>query len=434
MKKNSVIRNASWIIACKIAQAVLGLVISMLCARYLGPSNFGLINYAAAIVAFAAPIMKLGYNHVLVQEIISYPENEGRILGSALFFNVISAVACIVGIVAFVCMANPGETETLIVCFLYSLNLLFQAFEMVQYWFQAKLISQYTSIASLVAYIIVSIYKIYLLATGKSIYWFAIAQSIDAFIIAGALIVIYNRLSSNKLSVSSKYALQMFSKSKYFIISSLMITIFAQTDKLMLKNMLDDEAVGYYSAAVVCAGMMGFVFAAIIDSMRPVILESKKSSVHTYEQNVSRLFSIIFYVSLAQCVCMTLLAWPIIHILYGAEYDAAVNVLRLVVWYTTYAYFGSVRNVWILAEEKQRYLWIINLSGAVMNVALNFVLIPVWGIMGAAFASFVTQFFTNFILGFIMKPIRESNRLMLQGMIPKFAYREMKQLLLSLKK
>ena len=68
-------------------------------------------------------------------------------------------------------------------------------------------------------------------------------------------------------------------------------------------------------------------------------------------------------------------------------------------------------------------LWKINLTGAVANVLLNAVLIPRWGAVGAAFASLVTQFFTNFILGFLFRPIRENNRLMLTGIDPRFLVR-----------
>ena len=85
---------------------------------------------------------------------------------------------------------------------------------------------------------------------------------------------------------------------------------------------------------------------------------------------------------------------------------------------------GTVRNVWILAEDKQKYLWIINLSGALFNIVLNSVMIPFWGACGAAFASLLTQFFTNFILGFIIKPMKKNNELLLKGINPKFLIQE----------
>lgn len=426
---NRIIKNTSWIVLCKIAQSLLNLVVSSLTARYLGPSNFGVINYAASIVAFVLPLMQLGLRSTLVYEFIQRPDKEGETLGTALLMNVLSALLCMVSIVAFVAIANRGEKTTIIVCTLYSVNLIFQAIEMCQYWFQKNLLSKYTSLASLLAYIVASIYKIYLLIAQKSIYWFAIAQAIDYCLIALLLLVAYKRNGGLPFSISFKRGKQMLSKSKYYIVSGMMVTIFAQTDRLMIKNMIDDAATGYYSAAVTCAGMLSFVFAAIIDSMRPVILENKKQSIKSYECNVSRLFAIVFYMSLLQCVAMTLFAKLIIWVLYGKDYFSAVNVLRIVVWYVTYSYIGQVRNIWILAEGKQKYLWRINLIGAVLNVVLNALIIPIWGICGAALTSFITQFFTNFVLGFIMKPVKECNRLLIKGIDPRFVLAEIRKLI-----
>ena len=290
---------------------------------------------------------------------------------------------------------------------------------MVRYWFQAKLISQYTSLVGLAAYVIVSAYKIYLLVTQKSIYWFAVSQAIDYAIIAVVLIFFYYKLSPQKLTVSFKRFREMFAKSKYFIVSSMMVTIFAQTDKIMLKMMMNEESVGIYSAAVACAGMTSFVFVAIIDSFRPTIFEYKKSSKDAYEKNMIACYSVIIFLSLTQSVVFCVLSGFIVDILYGSAYAASSSVLSLVVWYTTFSYMGAVRNIWILAENKQKYLWIINLSGALTNVVLNLCLIPIMGAMGAALASLVTQIFTNVIVGFIMKPIRYNNVLMLKGCDPR---------------
>lgn len=116
---------------------------------------------------------------------------------------------------------------------------------------------------------------------------------------------------------------------------------------------------------------------------------------------------------------MTLLAKPIVHVLYGKSYAGSAIILAVSVWYITFGYYGSVRNIWILAEDKQKYLTGINVCGALANVLLNFALISICGAVGAAIASVVTQFFTNVIIGFIFKPIRENNGLMLKGLNPK---------------
>ena len=112
----------------------------------------------------------------------------------------------------------------------------------------------------------------------------------------------------------------------------------------------------------------------------------------------------------------------------GSQYDPSVSALRIVVWFSTFSYLGAVRDVWILAEKKQQYLWIINLSGAMANVILNAVLIPLRGANGAAAASLVTQVFTNVIMGWIIRPIRPSNRLMLQSLNVRFISAQLKSL------
>lgn len=429
MNKNRVVKNASWIIGIQIVKSLLGLVISMLTARFLGPSDFGLINYAASIVAFVTPIMYLGLNGVLVQEIVNTPEKEGEILGTSVTMTFLSSLLCVIGVISFAAAVNRGERETVIVCALYSMLLIFQSLELLNYWFQAKLLSKYASGVALFAYAVISGYKIYLLAAHKSIYWFALSNALDYMIIVMGLFIVYKRLAGGRLKFNLSTAKRLWGKSRYYIVSNMMIAIFAQTDRIMLKLMINDAATGYYSAAVACAGMTGFIFTAIIDSFRPLIFDDKKTDEIRYEKDMCRLYGIIIYLSLLQSLVITLFSGLIIKILYGAAYSASINALKLIVWYTTFSYLGSVRNIWILAENKQKYLWIINLSGALANVALNYILIPIMGIMGAALASLVTQIFTNVIIGFIIRPIRYSNTLMLRALNPKEMTKAIKALI-----
>lgn len=413
---NRVVNNAAWIIGCKIIKALLTLLVTALTARYLTPTGYGLLNYAASVVAFVLPLMKLGFDATLTYEFVRAPEEDGRTLGTALLLNLASGLLCMGGVAAFVYVANPGETETLIVCTLYSILLLFQATEMVQYWFQARLLSRYTAPAMLFSYLCVTAFQVFLLMTGKSVYWFALSNALDFGIISLILLFVYRRLGGGRLSFSRETARRLLSVSRHYILSSMMITIFAQTDKIMLKMMVDEAAVGYYSAAATCATMTSFVFAAIIDSVRPVIFENKAISQEKMEDSLTDLYTVIIYFSLFVSAFMTLLAPLIIRILYGADYAASVAPLQLIVWFTTFSYLGSVRDIWILSEEKQRYVWIIYAVSAGLNVALNAVLIPVWGVMGAAFASLCTQIFANAILGFLMPPIRHNNILMLRAL------------------
>lgn len=419
---NKIVKNASWIIICKVAQAVLNLVVSMITTRYLGPSNYGLISYASSIVAFIVPLVQLGINCILVQEFVDHPTKSGQTIGTATVLTMISSLLGILGIWAFTAIVNQNETDTIIVSVLYSISMFFQMTEMIQYWYQAKLFSKYVSIVSLISRAIVSVYKIYIIIAGKNIFWFAIVNSLDYLIISVCLFVIYFKLEGQKLSFSGTAAKDMLSKSKHFVISGLMVSVFAQTDKIMLKLMIGDAEIGYYSAAITCAGMSVFLFTAIIDSFRPVIFENKKTNQQAYRQNTTRLYSIIIYMALAQSVVLTIFARPIINLLYGAQYLPAVSILQIITWYSAFSYLGVARNIWFLAENKQKYVWITNLIGAIINVIGNALLIPLWGAVGAAIASVVTQFIINFALSLVIKSLRENGIWMIYALNPKVLY------------
>lgn len=419
MFKNKVLKNAGWIVGCKIVQSLINLVIGMITARYLGPSNYGIISYVSAIVAFALPIMQLGLTNTLVKDFLKTPEQEGMILGTALLFNILSSILCMIGCTAFVMVANPGDKETTIVCALYSLKLLFQATEMTRYWFQSKLLSKYPSMATLIAYVVVSLYKIYLLVSQKSIEWFALSHAIECCLISILLMVIYKKLGGQRLSVDWQVGKNMLSVSKHYILPSVMVMIFQHTDQIMLKQMTNETETGLYAAALTCIGVTSFVFVAVIDSARPTILEAKEKAPALFEKRMIQLYSIITCLSLAQSIGMTVLAKPLIFLMFGRDYAASAGILAVAVWFVTFGHYGSVRNIWILAEGKQKYLAGINVAGATANILLNACFIPICGAVGAAIASVVTQFFTNVIIGFIFKPIRRNNYLMVKSLDPR---------------
>lgn len=414
-----IFQNAKWIIGCKIVQSLLQFVVGMLSARYLGPSNYGLINYAASLVAFAVPIMQLGLRSTLVQEYVQNPEKEGEIIGTSVAMNFVSSVACVIGVTAFSMVANPGEKTTVVVCALYSTSLMLQSIETLQCWFQAKLLSKYSSLAMLCSYVVASAYKIYLLASGRNVYWFALSHAVEYGATGLLLLFTYRRVGEQKLKISFPTAKALLAKSRYYIVASLMVVAFNSTSSVLLKLLINEQENGFFAAAVTCAGMTGFVYNAIVDTARPVVLECRNKSKEAFEKSVASVYAIVIYLSLAQSIVFTIFGRIIIKMLYGEAFLPAVPVLQILIWQLAFSIAGSVRNIWILGEEKHNVLWIINLCGAVANILGNILLIPLWGACGAALASVATQIFTNVIMGFILKPIRRNNMLLIKGLNPK---------------
>lgn len=415
---NKIIKNASWIIVCRVAQSLLNLVVSMIMARYLGPSNYGVISYAASLVAFAVPIVQLGLNNIIVHEVVDKPDKEGETMGTTLGLTIVSSLLGVITITAISFFINYGERDTIIICALYSISLIFQMTEMIHYWYQAKLMSKYVALASLFSRVIVSLYKIYLILSAKSVFWFAIVHGLDYLIISFILFFTYKKMRAQKLTFSFEMAKHLIAQGKHFVIPGIMVSIFSQTDKIMLKHMIGDASSGYYTAAVTCAGMTVFVFSAVIESCRPVIFANKKTNKRKYEDSIVNMYSVVIYMALVQSVVFTVGADLIVNILYGTEFLPTVPILRIITWHSAFSYIGSANIAWMLAEDKHKYLWIINLSGVIVNIFGNCMLIPIYGECGAALASLGTQFFINYLLYFIIKPFRENARLLLKGTNP----------------
>ncbi len=199
-----------------------------------------------------------------------------------------------------------------------------------------------------------------------------------------------------------------------------MVSIYGQTDKLMLKQMINEAEIGYYSTALTLCSMWCFILSAVIDSAYPSIMEAAKAQNESlFQRRNVQLYAIVFYLSVFVSLCFTVLARPLISIMYGASYFPAAAPLRIVTWYTAFSYLGVARNAWIVSKERQKYLFGIYASSAVANVILNYLLIPSMGASGAAIASLIAQVLTTLVVPFFMKDMRENSMLILDAILLK---------------
>lgn len=412
---NKEVKNAGWMIGGKIAQMLLQLAVGVLSARYLGPDNYGLINYATAYVTLFTPLCTLGINSVLVKALVDEPDSQGNTIGTTILMRAISSAVSmllIVGLVWFLDKDSPAAIYVTAIC---SVSLLFHVFDTINYWFQAQYRSKIPSIITLIGYIATSAYRIILLIQKASVYWFALASTVDYIVIAMLLLIMYRRCGGQRLSASVERGRALLGKSHHFILSGMMVVIYGQTDKLMLKYFLDESEVGYYSAAATICAMWTFVLTAIIDSVYPTIMRLHAVDMAAYERKNRQLYCIVFYCSMFVSLCLTLLGKVAIGLLYGAAYLPAIVPLQIITWYTAFSYLGVARNAWIVCEGKQKYLKYIYAIAAGMNVCLNVLLIPLCGAAGAAAASLITQIMTSIGLSYFIPAMRPNAKLMLQA-------------------
>lgn len=395
---------------------VLSFAVSVFTARYLGPSNFGLINYAGAYVAFFTSLCTLGINSVIIKDFVDNPEEQGKAIGTTIVLRAVSSLLSSLMIVGIVSIVDKGDPVTVAVSALCSIALVFQVFDTINYWFQSRYQSKVTAIAGFIAYIATSIYKIILLILQKSVVWFAFASSVDYIVVAICLFQAYRAHDGPKFQFSWEKGKYLLSKSYYYILSGMMVAIYGHTDKLMLKQMLGETSVGYYSLASSVNLMWCFVLQAIIDSLYPTIMSLYNSgNKEAFERKNRQLYAIVIYVSIFVALMFILFGKFAVVLIYGAEYEPSANLLKIIAWYTIFSYLGVARDAWIVCTEAQKYLKYIYISAAVSNVILNLIFIPIWGAAGAAVASLLTQILTGMVLPCFIKQMRPNVKLMAEA-------------------
>lgn len=416
-KGNLFIYNTIWNIGGKVLQMGLSLVVGLLSARYLGPSNYGVIGYTASFVSFFSVICQLGFTSIAVKELLDNKETEGEVLGTSIFLRVCTSIISSVAITILVYIMDNGDRVIVWVAFLQSLSLLFQSFDMFHYWYQSRMETQVSVKVQTAAYLIMSAYKIALLAFGMSVQWFAFSTALEAAAVALFLYVAYCKKGTQKLSVSLTYGKKMFKESYHFILSGLMVTIYSEMDKIMLKQMLSAEATGFYVAANKVASLWGFVLMALINSAEPLIIATRSKDYNQYIKKNKQLYAAVIWIGAAAGFVVTILGKWIILILYGETYLAATSSLQISAWYTLFAMLGTARGVWVVCENKGKYVKYYLGVGAVVNVVLNYLLIPIYGAAGAAAATLITQIFTAVFAPALFRETRVYTKYVLEAIL-----------------
>ena len=270
-------RNSLWIISERIFQALVSFILTILTSRYLGPANFGVLDYGATIVSFFAVITKLGIDNILVNELLKHRNIEGAILGTSAILRLASSFLSILLIIILVLVLENDSPLIIVTTVLQAFSLIFQALAVPESWFQSRLESKYVSIAKAISYSIVSSYKAFLLITNKNVTWFAVSNVIDFALIAGVELVLYKEKNGPRISFDKKWAKRIIDQSRHFIISGLLVLIYTQIDKIMIGSMLGSRSLGLYSAALKLCTIWSFVPEAIISSAKTIIFSLKQS-------------------------------------------------------------------------------------------------------------------------------------------------------------
>ncbi len=389
-----ILKNIGWLLIEKVFRIGLGVAVLSYLARYLGPGQFGLLNYAISFVALFSAFASLGLDTIVVRELSRRPEAEDVLLGTACVLKIlggfVAGMLCLTAIV----FIHPEQEIVYSLVAVMLLGFIFQVFDVIDLWFQSQLQSFYSSVARIGASLFMVFVKIAMIYLGASLIAFAWAISLELLLVSISLIAAYRATgkSVTEWTASIKQAIQLLRDSWPLILSGLFIMIYMRMDQVMLAELFSEEEVGLYSVAVRLLEFWYIIPMIVASSTYPSIVSAVHESGLFY-QRLQRLYDVMVLLGYAAIVATTLTGSWFIAILFGQEYRSAGPMLNILIWSILFTNLGIARSSFLMAKNWTRLHTISVFMGCIINVALNYILIPLYGGMGAAIATCVSYWF-----------------------------------------
>ena len=383
--------NAVWLVLDRLVGLAVSIVITAALVRYLGPAGFGLWTYALAIVGLLAPFAQMGIDAVAVRELVEEPDAREEIVGTTLVV-LLGCGALLVPIAAGVAVvAGHGDHRSIVLIAVLSLQFVLQATLAIDFWFRAVLQSKYTVWSTKAALVVSSAVTLLLIAFRAPVTAFAATVLLEAAVSSALLIRAFQstgaRLSA--LRFRAARAKQLLRAGLPFLAGIFAGSVYTKIDFVILRELAGMAEVGIYSAAVRISELWIFVPMALATSLFPTVVRMRES-VHA-KRRMQQLYDLTALGALAVVLPTILLARPLIVLIFGREFAAAAPMLAVHIWTLFLISIGLMRNNWLVAENLGYAYMAAAIAGAVVNVALDLVLIPRYGGLGAAWASVAAQ-------------------------------------------
>ena len=420
-----IVDNIGWLFFDRMLRLVIGLLVGIWVARYLGPEQYGILNYALSFVALFAIFVQLGLQSVVVRDLVNNPEMSGEILGSAAALQVIGGTIAYGGLIWTVYQLRGDQSVATAAVSIFGLTLLFKASETAKYWFEAHVNSKYVVWVSNIVFIFSALGKIAVIVLGGDLLLFVWINALDAIFVGIGVISAFFIVGgpSRYLRVRWKRVKSLFHDSWPLFLAGAAVIVYMKIDIVMLSEYSSDTETGIYAAATKISEIWYFVPMIVISSIFPALLSAKKHSEALYYSRLQTLFDALVWASIGCALVLTFSSGLVVQILFGAEYAGASDVLSAHIWAAVFVFLGVASGRLFIAEGLQMLSLYRALAGAVINVALNLLLIPEYGAIGAAWATVLSYAVSALFFDLIQKPTRHLFRMKLKSFDPVGAFR-----------
>lgn len=382
-------RNTGVIFAGQIANGLIWFVAVIFLARYLGASNFGIFSFVFAYLGFFAILMDLGMYAIIVREISRDRARADRLIGNAIIMKIILSLFAL-GLACFIISFLHYPFNTKLLVYVASLSFLFSFATLYGLIFQVSLRMEYPTMVNIFSGLLKLALFLYLIFLKAPLLWFIIAGVIIN--LPGLFIIRYlsRRFVRPKFEINFEIWKNLLKESWPLALTATFIMIYTRIDQLMLFQMKGAQAVGYYSAAVRLPEALVIFPVAFMASVFPLMSRYFKISKEFLTRSYTLSFKYMMMLIIPIAVGTALLSRPIISLIYGERFLPSAPALSILIWSGVFICYRIVHSNVLVSTNKQKAYFLFTSTGAVINVILNLILIPRYGIIGASIATLVS--------------------------------------------
>lgn len=383
--------NTGWMAFTRVSMLAMSFFVTIYVIRYLGPYNYGLLSYAVSFVGMFGFIASVGVDMIVYRELIKNPEREPEIMGSALILRLLGGTLATILAIGGAFLFHDDRIDRILIT-LIAFTLFGSAWQVITYSFQAKVLSKYPAIITLITAIVLAIAKIAIIVFDKGIIFFALVLVLESALYAILYLYFYTRHFGSIFAWHIKWDTmrRLFLDSLPLLLSTVSILIYSRIDQVMLRHYLDATAVGIYDAAVRLSDVWYIIPNILLSSLFPAIINAKHTAHRTYQRRITHLATLLLVLSICVALPTSFLSGTIVHLLYGDSYVGSDTVLMIYIWSLAGFSLGQLMNMFLIAENYTGTYLVSSVVTVLVNVALNIALIPSFGVAGAAIATLIS--------------------------------------------
>lgn len=385
------LKNTSWLLAEKVLRMVVGLLVGIWVVRYLGPEQFGMLSYVTAFVGLFLPLGKLGFDGIVSRDIAKNESDVDELISTTILFKFLGSFLIVLLTSSYMYFTKEQDIYFyLSICL--SMVFVVKAYEIMEFYFRAKVKAKYISIANSVGIVVSSLLKVLFILFKFSLIYFAVANLFEA-IVAILLLYLYFRNEPNKISflkIKFSKGLELIKESWPLIFSGFFALVYLNIDQVMIEELLGSCKVAQYSTAVRISSAFYVIVPILSWSLQTPIVNAKKYNEKIYYHRLKMLALLTSILAYAITIPFAIFSNELIVFLFGDKYTEAGSIFMVHIFSVIFIFNWLAKGLFITNESLFVFSLLTNIIGALINVVLNYIFIMKYGIIAAAWTTLIS--------------------------------------------